>query len=148
MRLQSSYGKPKPIWRPCRNRRLVRCFGSGAVTLPTEFKTRGFTGDEITVAHVNQLTGGPIMEGETARGNEEAIDKGYFTMRLGYNRKPIEVPGNDTMDQQRTKVLFQDVGREALTDYCVQLLDFSTFNQLAGYTATSFTGGRLHLLRQ
>ncbi|MBL3677050.1 MAG: DUF4043 family protein [Alphaproteobacteria bacterium] len=116
-------------------------FGSGAVTLPTEFKTRGFTGDEITVAHVNQLTGGPIMEGETARGNEEAIDKGYFTMRLGYNRKPIEVPGNDTMDQQRTKVLFQDVGREALTDYCVQLLDFSTFNQLAGYTATSFTGG-------
>jgi hypothetical protein len=36
-------------------------FGSGAVTLPTEFKTRGFTGDEITVAHVNQLTGGPIM---------------------------------------------------------------------------------------
>jgi hypothetical protein len=119
-------------------------FGSGAVTLPTEFKTRGFTGDEITVAHVNQLTGGPIMEGETARGNEEAIDKGYFTMRLGYNRKPIEVPGNDTMDQQRTKVLFQDVGREALTDYFVQLY----LQPARGLHGHLLHRRRLHLLRQ
>ena len=116
-------------------------FGSGAVTMPSEFKSQGFTGDEVTIAYVNQLTGGPVLEGQTARGNEESIDRGNFSMKIGENLKPIKVPGKYTMEQQRTKVLFENFGRDALKNYFVQLFDFSVFNQLAGYTGTSFTGG-------
>lgn len=118
---------------------LGHAFNRGAVYFPEQLMGAKATGDAITFPYVGKLTGIPIGEGGTADGNEEALDLTSFSMAMNVSRIPVLNPNNDTIEQQRTYVQFEDNTRKNLANRTVELMDTSFFIQLAGITPTSYT---------
>lgn len=119
------------------------CFGHmldrGAVHFAEELLGQRARGDEITYDYVGKLTGTPIGEGGTLDGNEEGLDLGSFKMGMNVTRVGVSNPNDDTIEQQRTNVSFENKARKVIPNRHAELLDTSIFYQLAGADPTSFT---------
>lgn len=114
-------------------------FERGSVFYVEDFLGSKGRGDQITYDYTNKLTGIPIGEGGTLDGNEEALDLGSYTMAINVTRIGVLNPNDDTIEQQRTLVDFPDRTRKLIPQRHMELLDASTFNQLAGFNPTSYT---------
>lgn len=111
----------------------------GAVYFPEEFLGGRARGDQITYDYTNKLTGIPIGEGGTLDGNEEALNLGSYSLAMNTTRVGVLNPNEDTIEQQRTNVGFENRAREVIPNRHAELLDTSIFYQLAGANPTSFT---------
>lgn len=111
----------------------------GSVFYAEEFLGSRARGDSITYDYTNKLTGIPEGEGGTLDGNEEALNLGSFTMVINVVRIGVLNPNDDTIEQQRTLVDFPERTRKLIPQRHMELLDTSTFYQLAGAYPTSFT---------
>ena len=100
---------------------------------------RAEAGDEVTFNFTGILTGIGQGEGSTLTGNEEALDLQAFTMRYNVFRHAVASPNDDTIEQARTLVRFEERARELLPQFHASRLDASVFNQLAGVNSTTIT---------
>jgi hypothetical protein len=130
----------KKAWLQAMQRSAVgHMFNRGAVYFPEQLLGGKAKGDQVTFPYVGKLTGVPIGEGGTADGNEEALDLTSHSMAMNVSRIPVLNPNDDTIEQQRTNVQFEENTRKQLAMRCVELLDTSLFYQLAGAAPTSLT---------
>lgn len=119
---------------------LSHMFKRGAVHFPEKLMNKNASkGDQITFSYVGKLTGMPIGEGGTLDGNEEALSLQNATMVINTTRFGVLNPNEDTIEQQRTEVEFAPTTRKLLSKRAAELLDASTFYQLAGVNPTSLT---------
>ena len=100
---------------------------------------RAEAGDELTFNFTGILTGTGITEGGTLTGNEEALDNQAFTMRYNVVRHAVANPNEDTIEQSRTLVRFEERARTQLPKWHMSRVDASVFNQLAGVDSTTIT---------
>lgn len=96
-------------------------------------------GDEVTFNFTGILTGTGVQEGGTLTGNEEALDLQAFTMRYNVIRHAVLSPNDDTIEQVRTYVPFENRARRQLPAWHASRVDASVFNQLAGVNSTTIT---------
>lgn len=96
-------------------------------------------GDEVTFNFTGILTGQGVREGGTLTGNEEALDLQAFTMRYNVLRHAVLSPNDDTIEQVRTLVPFENRARRLLPSWHASRVDASVFNQLAGVNTTTIT---------
>lgn len=112
---------------------------NGAIYDNREFIGLNKRGDDITFDYVSKLSNVPLGEGQTAFGNEEALDSNTHSMALGLTRIAVSNPNNDTIEQQRTNIQFDEVTANILAGRAAELIDNSVFQQLAGVDPTSVT---------
>ena len=112
---------------------LGHLFNRGCVYFPEEFLGADAKGDQVTFAYVGKLTKVPIGEGGTLDGNEEALDLENHSMAMNVTRAGVLSPNKNTIEQQRTKVDFNASAVTALKRRCIEFLDSSIWNQLAGF---------------
>lgn len=93
---------------------------------------RANRGDEYTLDYVGQLTGTPTGEGQNASQNAEGLNISNMRMSMNITRKVVDVPNEDTIEQQRTNIRFGETARNRLADYMRNVLDAAMFQQLAG----------------
>lgn len=118
------------------------CFGRMAnrgTIMRAEELDRAQAGDEQTFNFTGILTGTGIQEGGTLTGNEEALDLQAFTMRYNVIRHAVLNPNEDTIEQQRTTVPFENRARDLLAGWHASRVDASVFNQLAGINSTTIS---------
>ena len=96
-------------------------------------------GDELTFNFTGILTGTGQTEGGTLTGNEEALDLQAFTMRYNVVRHAVLSPNDDTIEQTRTVVPFENRARRLLPNWHASRVDASVFNQLAGVNSDTIT---------
>jgi len=96
-------------------------------------------GDDVTFNFTGILTGIGKTEGGTLTGNEEALDLQAFSMQYNVVRHAVLSPNDETIEQARTLVPFQQRARKQLPDWHASRLDASVFNQLAGVNSTTIT---------
>lgn len=87
-------------------------------------------GDEITFDLINPLNGIPIMGGQNAEGQGEALSFSQDRLRINQSRKPISA--GDAMSQQRTKWQLRSLARSLAEEYMNRLLDQTTLVHMAG----------------
>lgn len=118
------------------------CFGRMAergTIMRAEELDRANKGDQTTFNFTGILTGTGIGEGGTLNGNEEALDLQAFSMVWNVFRHAVASPNEDTIEQARTLVNFEDRARRLLQDFHRSRLDASVFNQLGGVDSTTIT---------
>lgn len=118
------------------------CFGRMAqrgTIMRAEDLDRAEAGDELTFNFTGILTGTGVGEGSTLEGNEEALDLQNFTMKYNVFRHAVASPNDDTIEQARTLVRFEERARKELPMFHASRLDASVFNQLAGIDSTTIT---------
>lgn len=130
----------KRVWTQALQRTaLGHIFNRGCVYTPEKLMGPTSVGDAITFPYVGKLVGMPVGEGGTLDGNEEALDLTNFTMIINVTRLGVLNPNDDTIEQQRTVVQFEQQTRNLFAKRTAELLDTSTFYQLAGAAPTSLT---------
>lgn len=100
---------------------------------------RAEAGDNVTFNFTGILTGLGSGEGTTLEGNEEALDNQAFSMSYNVVRHAVANPNDDTIEQSRTLIRFEERARELLVGWHASRLDASVFNQLAGVDSTTIT---------
>jgi len=100
---------------------------------------RAEAGDDVTFSFTGILTGTGTGEGGTLTGNEEALDLQSDSMVYNVFRHAVSSPNDDTIEQARTLVRFEDRARTLLPQFHASRLDASVFNQLAGVDSTTIT---------
>lgn len=100
---------------------------------------RARKGDDVTFSFAGILTGTGTGEGGTLEGNEEALDLQSFQMQYNVFRHAVASPNDETIEQVRTLVDFEETARELLPRFHAARLDASVFNQLAGVDSTTIT---------
>ncbi len=100
---------------------------------------RAEAGDDVTFSFTGILTGTGVGEGATLVGNEEALNLQSFSMQYNVFRHAVASPNDDTIEQARTNVRFEERARELLPEFHSARLDASVFNQLAGVNSTTIT---------
>jgi hypothetical protein len=96
-------------------------------------------GDSVTFSFTGILTGQGVGEGGTLNGNEEALDLQSHAMVYNVFRHAVASPNEDTIEQARTLVRFEERARELLPNYHRSRVDASVFNQLGGIDTTNIT---------
>jgi len=132
---------------------LGHIFNRGGVYYPTDVG-KGKKGDNVTFDYVGKLTKEPVGEGGVLSSNLEALDTTQHSMSWNVTRFGVESPNEDTIEQQRTNINFEESARAQMANRAVELLDASLFYQLAGAAPTSVTldgttyattAGKLHV---
>lgn len=113
--------------------------GGSIYDASSEFKNDNGRGDYLSFDYVGKLTGLPLGEGQTAYGNEEALDIGAHGMSINVTRIPVSNPNTGTIEQQRTNVDFSEVTGNVQAKRAAELIDTSLFMHLAGANPTSLT---------
>lgn len=116
-----------------------RMMDSGAVYFPEEMLGKDARGDQITYDYINRMTGNPIGEGGVLDGNEKALDLGSFSLSMNVTRDAVLFPADDTIEQQRTKIQFENAAKEVIPTRVRELIDASCFQHLAGVNPTSMS---------
>ena len=98
---------------------------------------RAQAGDETTFNFTGRLTGTGITEGGTLTGNEEALNNDSFTMVFNVVRNAVANPNDDTIEQTRTLIRFEERSRKLLPQWHMSRVDASVFNQLDGVESTT-----------
>lgn len=114
------------------------CFGRmvrRGTIMRAEELDRAVAGDEVTFNFAGILTGIGTGEGGTLTGNEEALDLQSYSMKYNVFRHAVASPNENTIEQARTMVNFENRARRALPQFHASRLDASCFNQLAGVNA-------------
>jgi hypothetical protein len=120
---------------------LGHMFNSGVVYRPSEFEGQR-TGQTLTYTYIGKLMQAGLGEGSTLDGNEEALNIGDFSMRVGMTRLGVLNPNDeDTLESVQSNINFERVTRPLIMRSAVEKLDYSVFNQLAGVSPTSITLG-------
>jgi hypothetical protein len=96
-------------------------------------------GDNITFSFTGILTQQGVGEGGSLVGNEEALDLNSDNMVINVLRAGVNSPNTNTIEQQRTSIVFENQARELLPKWHMSRLDASVFNQLAGVNSTTIT---------
>lgn len=106
-------------------------------------KTQNEAGDNVTVSFLKKQEGYGLIGDESATGQENAL--AYFTDSVLINqlRYPIMIPNSNTISAQRVTYDLPEDSYKVSMDWLSERALLSTFNQLAGFTATSFTWGGL-----
>lgn len=115
-----------------------RMFESGIIDQRPELD-RAKRGDEITVDYTSVLNGIGTTEGGTLINNAEAHNLESQSMFINVTRHGVSNPNEDTIEQQRTNVNFENQSRKQLPEWHGSRLDASVFNLLAGNLATTIT---------
>ena len=100
---------------------------------------RAQAGDSVTFAFTGILSGIGLGEGGTLSGNEESLNNQSFSMVWNVFRHAVASPNDDTIEQQRTRIRFEQTARTQLEQFHCSRLDASCLNQLAGTLASSIT---------
>lgn len=100
---------------------------------------RAEAGDKITVEQIGRLTGIGVGEGGTLENQEESLNLQDFTMVFNVFRHAVAYFGKSTVEDERSRVRFQDRAEEGLRDFHGSRLDASCFNQLAGLNSTTMS---------
>lgn len=130
----------KRVWTQAMQRACVgHMFNRGCIYTPEKLMGSTSVGDAITFPYVGKLVGMPIGEGGTLDGNEEALNLQNFTMIINVMRLGVLNPNDDTIEQQRTMIQFEQQTRKNFAKRTTELVDASAFNQLAGAAPTSLT---------
>lgn len=130
----------KKTWLQAMQRSVVgHAFNRGAIYFPEEFLGRDTVGDQVTFAYCGKLTNIPLGEGSTLDGNEEALDLTSHNMVVNVSRLGVLNPNKNTIEQQRTKVDFQNVAGKQLMKRAVEILDTGFLYQLAGANPNTLT---------
>lgn len=131
----------KEAWRQTMYESAVgTMLNSGVVYRPREFEGQNTIGQNLVYTYVGKLNQLGLGEGSTLDGNEEALDIGSFTMRVGIARYGVLNPNDDdTIESIQSNFNFEDVTRQQIKDLAVTQLDWSLFYQLAGAAPTSVT---------
>ena len=75
------------------------------------------SGDSITYALVNRLTGAGVTGSATLEGNEEALDTRSFKLSVTKRRNAVRVADED---EQFSAISLRDAGRDALMDWSME----------------------------
>ncbi len=94
-------------------------------------------GKSLTIPLIGLLTGGAIVRGQTATGNEDGVDTFHFEVLTRQLRKAIKSEGED--DEQNTSYDYEEVFNMAITKWFAMRMDESILMRLAG-TRGSLTG--------
>lgn len=130
----------KKVWLQTMQQAVLgHAFNRGAIYFPEKFLGTDRTGDQTTFPYVGKLTGIPLGEGQTADGNEEALDIQSHNMVVNVSRIPVLSPNTDTIEQQRTMVKFDDTAAKLIRKRAIELFDTSFFYQAAGAAPSSLT---------
>lgn len=113
-------------------------FNKGGVYFPPELMGADNRGDQLTFNYFGKLNNAPIGEGETADGNEEAVQIKTHSMVMNETRIPVLIP-NYGIEKQRLKQNLETIVTGQIANRAVELMDTSVFTQLAGVNQTSFT---------
>lgn len=100
---------------------------------------RAEAGDKITVQQIGRLTGIGVGEGGTLENQEESLNLQAFTMVFNVFRHAVAYYGKSTVQDERSRVRFQEEAEVALRNFHGSRLDASCFNQLAGLNSTTMT---------
>ncbi|MDE2233463.1 MAG: DUF4043 family protein [Patescibacteria group bacterium] len=112
----------------------------GIIFHPEELKGEE-PGDSITFAYAGKLTKVPVGEGGTLDGNEEALALNNFSMKMNVSRCGVLNPNKETIEQKRTYVDFSETAKKLMSKRVAELVDTSTFYQLAGANPSTLTIG-------
>jgi N4-gp56 family major capsid protein len=80
-----------------------------------------------------------VQDEETLEGNEEGLSFNYFDLNLGEKRHAVKVDLN--LSAQRTMFNVQSEAKDALTEWCSELLDVTTIEYLTGITQGGAASG-------
>lgn len=128
------------VWEQAiQNTVFGHAFNRGSVYFAKDLMGQRAKGDEITFSYVGKLTGLPVGEGGTAVNNAEALDLTSHKMAMNVSRIPVASPNDDTIEQQRTEIDFNDQMRSRIADRVAELMDASFFQQAAGADPTTLT---------
>lgn len=100
-------------------------------------------GDAVNFQLRARLTGRGRTEGETLKGNEEALTYYNDSVSINELRHAVNVPFEGNIHAQRTFVQQYEDASPALRDWYAERLDTWFFNQICGYapqTDTIYTG--------
>lgn len=75
------------------------------------------SGDSITYALVNRLTGAGVTGSSTLEGNEEALDTRSFKLTVTKRRNAVRVADED---EQFSAISLRDAGKDALMDWSME----------------------------
>lgn len=108
-------------------------------------------GDRVRFSLRSLPTGIGVQDEETLEGNEEGLAFTYFDLLLGEKRHAVKVDLN--LSAQRTMFNVQSEAKDALTEWCSELLDTTTVEYLTGITkggvyGIAATGLPTHTLAQ
>ena len=112
--------------------------GKGAIYHPKEIG-KGKRGDQTTFAYAGKLTKLPTGEGGVLFSNAEALELNSHSMTFNVSRFGVQFPMEDTIEQVRTNVDFDDTSLTVLQRRSKELLDTSIMYQLAGAAPTSLS---------
>lgn len=117
---------------------MGRAIQTGSIVRASELD-KARRGDEVTLDFTGRLTAIGVTEGGTMQGNEEFLDNQSFTMRYGIMRNAVRNPNDDTIEQQRTYINFEERTRKQLEGWTASRVDASFFNQVAGVDSDTIT---------
>lgn len=108
-------------------------------------------GDRVRFALRALPSGIGVQDEETLEGNEEGLSFTYYDMLLGEKRHAVKVDLN--LSAQRTMFNVQSEAKDALTEWCAELLDTTTLEYVTGIAkggvyAIASTGLPTHTLAQ
>src|SRR3990172_4255122 len=109
----------------------------GIIYFAPDFLGSKSRGDELTFGFASKLKAIPVGAGGTVTGNSEALDLQSYKMAIDVCRVSVNSPNIDTIEQQRTYVNFEEIGRAQLSQRVRELIETSIFYQAAGANPTS-----------
>lgn len=118
---------------------IGHAFTRGSLYFAPDFLGTKNRGDQLTYAFAAKLTGMPVGEGGTLTNNTESLNLQNSSIVINVCRIGVENPNNDTIEQQRTLVEFEDVTRTQMSRRVREFIESSFFYQLAGSPATTVT---------
>lgn len=111
---------------------------NGIIYFADELTGSSTKGDQITYSYVNKLNGIPVGEGGTLDGNEQGLNTGSFQIAINVTRIGVLNPNEDTIEQQRTNIKFEQTARKLLPKRHGELIDTAFFYHAAGANPNSF----------
>ena len=96
-------------------------------------------GDNVKYHFLNRISSKGLIGDQAASGNEKALVYHQDTLTINELRQVVQIPNKRTIDSQRVKFNMPEDTYTVLRDWMTERMAVGALNQLAGFTATSFT---------
>lgn len=115
------------------------------IQVKNELRKEG--GDCVTFSLRAQIMGRGVSEGETLKGNEEALQFLHDKLYINELNHAVSTKNKGTIDQQRILFSLRDEAHKSLVDWYADRLSLMFFTQVCGYTAPTmkFEGREIEL---
>lgn len=117
---------------------LLSSMMEAGIVSKQEQPSRG-AGDTVTMSFLQRLTNAGLVGSQSADGQEVAPLYFTQTMVIDQLRNPVSIPNVQTIAQQRVLYDLPEDAYKISMDWLSVRGTVSVFNQLAGFTAASFT---------